>query len=345
MKNLKLINLLLILSTSLFLVQCTTDPIPGEDGMDGADGASGTAECAACHNVAKAEEVHASYLFSGHYNETIAVWEDDQPPLSQYANRNSCTGCHTSDGFIDWAEKGAPLSGDRPVYAGTQTISCNTCHGKHTTFDFENDGFDYALRVLRPVTLGADESYTIDYGDERSSHTCTTCHQPRSVFPLPNADGKIVVNSRFGPHYGAQSTLLEGIQGAEVAGSLPYEEPASAAHRRGSSCTSCHMGESTGNVDGLHTKIPTETSCVTCHSNGIPSYDFLAEDIETLKNLLIAEGLLTESGSPVAGIYDLIPASALWNYRMIYYDHSNGLHNPKYARALVKNSIEALNGN
>ena len=105
------------------------------------------------------------------------------------------------------------------------------------------------------------------------------------------------------------------------------------------------MGESTGNIDGLHSTIPTATSCNQCHVNGIPDGDFLVEDIETLKNLLIAEGLLTESGSPIGGIYDLIPAQALWNYRMIYYDHSKGLHNPKYAKALVRNSIEALNGN
>jgi len=30
---------------------------------------------------------------------------------------------------------------------------------------------------------------------------------------------------------------------------------------------------------------------------------------------------------------------------MIYYDHSKGLHNPNYAKALVKNSIEALTAN
>ena len=41
---------------------------------------------------------------------------------------------------------------------------------------------------------------------------------------------------------------------------------------------------------------------------------------------------------------DLIPAAALWNYKMIYYDHSHGVHNPKYAKDLVQNSIDALNG-
>ncbi len=82
MKNFKLINFLIIFATSLLFIQCTTDPIPGpdgQDGIDGVDGVSGTAECAACHNVAKSEEVHASYLFSGHYNENM---DHDDGPLS-----------------------------------------------------------------------------------------------------------------------------------------------------------------------------------------------------------------------------------------------------------------------
>ncbi len=240
-------------------------------------------------------------------------------------------------------ERGNPLVGNAPVYAGTQTITCTTCHDKHTTFDFENDGLDFALRTLAPVELIADASYTINYGAEDvSSHTCATCHQPRSKFEdslLEN--GMVDVGGRFGPHYGAQSTLLEGIQGAEVAGSMSYDAPTSAAHRSGSSCTSCHMGESGGNNVGQHTWNYTETTCVTCHSNGIPSNDFLLADIATLKDLLVDQGLITPEGNPVSGERTLNEASAVWNYRMIYYDHSKGVHNPNYAKALVNNSIES----
>lgn len=365
MKNLKLSSLILILAAALFSVQCTTDPIPGPpgedgvDGVDGVDGASGTAECTACHNIATTEEVHSSYLFSGHFNENMNHdLEDDgtNDPLSHYGNRgfpgtSACTGCHTSDGYIDWAENGAPQLGwPGPVYpdskTGGQKITCTTCHAKHKSFDFETDGFDYALRRVGPVTLLADETYTIDYGDEFTSHTCATCHQTRDIFEnniLEN--GNVEVGGRFGPHYGTQSSLLEGIHGAEITGSLPYDAPTSAAHRSGSSCTQCHMGESGGNNVGQHTWNYTEVTCATCHSNGIPSTDFLEADIETLKGLLVDRGLLTEEGSPVPGEYPLVQAQAVWNYRMIYYDHSNGVHNPNYAEALVKNSIEALNAN
>ena len=371
MKNLKLVNLLFILAASVLLVNCTTDPIPGPDGVDGVDGvdgASGTAECAACHNVEKSEEVHASYLFSGHYNENMDHDVNDDgvnDPLSQYGNRGfapsgslSCVSCHTSDGYIDIVETGSTLfgsfqdNGGYPLYDGTQTITCNTCHDKHTSFDFENEGYDFALRVIDPVTLLADANVTIDYEEEFTSHTCATCHQPRSTFEgAIQEDGKVNVTGRFGPHYGAQSTLLEGIQGAELEGYTYDGADGSARHRSGSSCTSCHMGEPTGDLldNGLHSKNPTETSCTICHSNGIPSKDFLKEDFQALENLLVAEGIITidDEGnvSIVSGKYDLIPAAALWNYKMIYYDHSHGVHNPEYAKDLVQNSIDALNDN
>jgi hypothetical protein len=360
MKNSKLYSLILIFAVALLSIQCTTDPIPGPpgedgiDGIDGIDGVDGTAECAVCHNVAKSEEVHASYMFSGHFNENM---DHDDLPLSQYANRSfggtsACAACHTNDGYIDWAETGSTLFGGTPLYSGTQTISCTACHGKHTSFDFETDGKDYALRIIDPVTLIADNSVTLDYGDDFTSHTCATCHQPRSTFEGSiNEDGTVNVSGRFGPHYSAQSTLLEGIQGAELDGYEYRRADGTAIHRVGSSCVNCHMGESTGNNDGLHTTKWTETSCTQCHQNGVPTtVTGYEEAYKNLEDLLLAEGLLEIDDDGEISIVpnpnaDLIPAAALWNYRMLYYDHSKGVHNPLYATDLLQNSIDALNGN
>jgi hypothetical protein len=383
MKKVKFISFLILIATSLLFVQCTTDPIPGPagrdgadgaDGEDGMDGASGLAECIVCHNETTTENAHASYLFSGHYNENMDHDVNDDgvnDPLSQYGTRGfapsgslSCVSCHTSDGYIDIVETGSTLfgsfqdNGGYPLYDGTQTITCNTCHDKHSSFDFENEGYDYALRVIDPVTLLADASVTIDYEEEFTSHTCATCHQPRSTFEgAIQEDGKVNVTGRFGPHYGAQSTLLEGIQGAELDGYTYRAKDATAAHRAGSSCTNCHMGEPTGDLldNGLHSKNPTETSCTICHSNGIPSKDFLKEDFQVLEDLLVAKGIIEIKIDPDTGEeevaiitddkMDLIPAAALWNYKMIYYDHSHGVHNPNYSKDLVQNSIDALNTN
>jgi hypothetical protein len=35
-------------------------------------------------------------------------------------------------------------------------------------------------------------------------------------------------------------------------------------------------------------------------------------------------------------------AQALWNYKTVEEDHSHGIHNPKYAKALIKNALEAV---
>ena len=64
MKNFKFLGLSLLVFTSLFLIQCTTDPIPGvpgedgADGLDGMDGVNGTTECAACQRRVATKAQH-----------------------------------------------------------------------------------------------------------------------------------------------------------------------------------------------------------------------------------------------------------------------------------------------
>lgn len=333
MKNFKLISFLIIIASSLLFVQCTTDPIPGEpgeDGMDGVDGVNGTTECAACHSISVSEGVHSSYLYSGHAAGGAVGYA---------GSRAACAECHSNEGYIDYVTTG---STNEMGYENPTPISCTTCHGEHKTFDFENEGFDYALRMFRPVELMTDPSYTINY--EGTSNNCAFCHQPRRLPPEDNGMGLFeVTSSHWGPHHGPQSTFLEGIQGAEISGTNDYPEIASAAHRQGSDCVSCHMGEPSGEIDGMHTFIPTTTACTTCHSSGIPdSVAGLEEDMVALGLLLEDIGIIHD-GHPVEGTYKIDEAEAAWNYLLVMEDASEGIHNPSYARALVKNSLEALN--
>ena len=48
---------------------------------------------------------------------------------------------------------------------------------------------------------------------------------------------------------------------------------------------------------------------------------------------------------PVEGEWPLTESQAAWNYLLIYEDASNGIHNPNYAKALIKNSLEAVSTN
>ncbi|MBD0851117.1 NapC/NirT family cytochrome c [Maribacter arenosus] len=379
MKNLRLLSLLMIVASSLLFVQCTSDPIQGPagrdgidgiDGVDGIDGADTSAEsCISCHSNTFRAPIYAAYETSFH---SKGLTEGSV----EYAGaRASCAQCHSNEGFVDYITKGFvnpagyygltepelvindngtpdddsddyPELDDRglPIYSNNPvafvtSITCTTCHSDHKSFDFENDGNDLALRALEPVSLMTDGT-VIDYGD--GSNTCINCHQPRRTGPTDDGAGMFrVTSTHWGPHHGPQATLLEGIQGMLVAGAEAYPGVGSAAHRTGSTCVSCHMGATTDGTDGLHTMIPSSASCVECHSNGIPSDDFLASDMATLAGLLETIGIVHED-HPVPGTYSILEAEAAWNYLLILEDGSKGVHNPKYAKALIKNSIEAL---
>ena len=328
-----------ILLISLSFTSCThDDPVPGPqgiagldgtDGTDGVDGEDGTASCTECHSESHRDPIERSYLYSGHAAGGA---------VSYAGSRASCAQCHSNEGYIDYMELGAT---NPDGYANPTPISCTTCHDSHNTFDFENDGHDFALRSFAAVTLITDPTYTIDLGDK--SNNCVSCHQPRRTPPIDEGAGMFAVtSSHWGPHHGPQSTLLEGIQGAELTGTTSYPGVGTAKHRTGSSCTSCHMGEASTIEDGAHSFNPTSTACTSCHANGAPNeVEGLAADMEALASLLETVGIVHD-GHPVVGTYTIEQASAAWNYLLIMEDSSNGIHNPKYASALIKNSIETI---
>ncbi len=343
MKKFKIIATLIVIMSSLSLVQCTTEPIPGPpgqagingiDGVDGVDGLDGTASCTACHSESHREPIVSSYLYSGH---------SAGGAVGYAGSRASCAQCHSNEGHIDYMETGAT---NPDGYSDPTAISCTTCHKSHRTFDFEIDGHDYALRNIDGVDLMIGIGI-IDY--ENSSNNCITCHQPRRTPPIDNGEGMFNITPHYGPHYGAQSTMLEGVQGALIAGSEAYPGVGSSTHRQGSSCVSSHMGAPNEN-DGEHTMKPTLKTCTTCHTNAT-NFDIngvqteVAELMHELEGLLQTEGILDEDGGLVTGEFPMMSANAYWNWEFVYQDHSHGVHNPAYTKALLKNSIEALNIN
>jgi hypothetical protein len=118
-------------------------------------------------------------------------------------------------------------------------------------------------------------------------------------------------------------------------------------------------------ADGGHSWNPTEAACIQCHPGGAPEglTDFDA-DMATLLALLqnvegegfdedddgniipngeTVVGIIQEDGSTSnSGIFSDVAAMAAWNYKTAFEDQSRGIHNPNYTRALLKNSIEAL---
>tara|TARA_R110001592_G_scaffold54722_7_gene167548 strand:+ start:269 stop:1366 length:1098 start_codon:yes stop_codon:yes gene_type:complete len=361
--------------------QCTSEytPIAGANGIDGVDGVDGVdgsnadaALCITCHSSSHRDPIIDAYVTSGHGSG------------GSWARGTSadCAQCHNNEGYIDYLSGNfyakdettgdylKDINGDLiPTanpdgYAVSNPINCTGCHTAHRSFDFTNDGNDYAVRNIDPVKLDLDPTITIDLANGSDalglSNACITCHQPRTSYPIPTGtDPVTITSSRYGPHHGPQSTVFEGIMGANIVGSTGYPGAGvngDSGHRAGTSCVACHMGESTVATEGGHTWMPSLDACVTCHDTmtEIPeATSSFATNFPILHDLLVAKGYISESGSVLGAsganasstnplVVPVKEAQAIWNYKTLEEDKSNGMHNPKYTDALLKNSIEAL---
>ena len=57
---------------------------------------------------------------------------------------------------------------------------------------------------------------------------------------------------------------------------------------------------------------------------------------------IVVDGHPNNGSFGVGATFTILEARAAWNYLFVMEDQSNGIHNPNYAKALIKNSIEAL---
>ncbi|MDP2114091.1 MAG: hypothetical protein Q8K69_08545, partial [Bacteroidota bacterium] len=192
-----------------------------------------------------------------------------------------------------------------------------------------------------------------------SSNLCGTCHQSRSAEPGTDKPGATYTMSvRTYPHYSAQSNMLFGNGFAEIPGSVAYPVKGTADHltKTGGSCVGCHMG-TFATKQGGHSFLPSLKACNDCHGK-TPSTNYNYGGIQTdtqqrltqLRDKLLALGVITKTTvdgvdtyAPKAGSVPMVQAQAVFNYFGIKYDRSLGVHNPKYVKALLVNTLEALN--
>lgn len=343
-------NFLVVSAIFMLLVlnACTSDNAligaPGRDGVDGTDGVAGTASCLACHNTQHRDSITDAYNLSLHGSGTT---------FARGADIN-CARCHSNEGFIDVITTGLTTPLEAPAFP--TKINCTTCHSDHDSFDFEKDGQDYAIRPKNDFTaLMLDPSIVVDLNGP--SNLCVNCHQPRTLVPKTtdaDIDGNFrITSSRFGPHHGPQSMTLEGIQGFEIAGSTPYPTRTTGEHRQQSSCVKCHMGDAAieeGKQVGTHTMNPSLAVCKECHPNAT-NFDVngkrteIADLLAQLETRLADRGILSGSGNAVTGTYPINLVGAYWNRIYVVEDKSMGVHNYKYVKALLQNSIEYLDLN
>lgn len=349
MKLKSLIQLLLLATVIMFTAPSCVKEGPmgltganGNNGLNGADGKDVSVSCLACHSGNNMAQKRAEFATSAHSSGAIAV---------DYAGgRAGCARCHSHEGFVQFIELGI---NDLPV-TNPSAWECSTCHGIHKTFE----GVDYALRVNAPVVPAAAANGTMDL--KGSSNLCATCHQSRTAEPSTEKPGtSYTLSVRTGPHHGPQGNLVFGNGFAEIPGSVAYPTKGTSDHltKTGGSCVGCHMATFTAKQGG-HSYIPSLAKCNSCHEGtDITDYNYGGIQSDTHAKLVQLRDKLIELGAmkktTVEGVdtyapvdkksVPMVQAQAVFNYFGIEEDRSLGVHNPKYVKALLVNTLEALN--
>jgi len=346
---------LMVLVLAMAMVGCEGDEGPagpagpagptGPAGDDGADGENALNTCVDCHNNdTELLAIEMQFAQSGHFD--TVYWE----------RTGSCMECHNHNGFITAVVNGEEMPGS---FTNPAPINCRTCHEIHTDFT----GDDYALTTVAAVDLKVGDIF--DVGD---GNLCANCHQSRPISPMPVIGGEQITltaqdgvnppGNRFGPHYGPQANVLIGSGMLEFEGTMTY--PTTSTHSV-QSCNSCHMVDTVastggGYVGGGHVWSLSYNdganqvieSCTQCHS-GATDFDYLGGRTEIqgmltdLRTLLENEGIMRpEDYYANPGTFDADVAAAFLNWKFIYHDGSYGSHFPGYARALLTNTIEAM---
>jgi hypothetical protein len=294
------------------------------------------ATCFNCHSDQDTRLVAAEqqYFFSVHASGT-AVSEPDDP----------CSGCHTSEGFVQRIETGTiPTGLENPT-----AINCFTCHAPHTNGDLSR-------RVEDPFPLATGVAY-----DLRGGNICSACHQSRrdvETYITP----RIRLTTRFGPHHSPQADMLVGTNGYEYPG-FTYEQTNHLTATE-DACLDCHYKVTENLRVGGHSFNMTYSedgedmmntgACAACHGDlddfDLDGYQTQTDSLVTeLRTRLVAAGLVDDaSGNPVqmpsGTTTSADSAGAVWNYMCVIEDRSRGVHNRKYMQSLLESGIAFMDG-
>jgi len=345
MKKMKMLSMMLttMLLASFMFVSCTKEGpagLPGKDGTNGEDGingADGTATCAVCHD--NSEKIEAF----------IGQWGVSDHAIGghNFENRTTCAPCHTSQGFREVV--GTDLTATAEAISNPSNINCYTCHNIHATYTSS----DWELRKTGPHKFWLTQE-TVDLGN---SNLCLSCHQPRTSYTIPDVtkpnDMYNVTSSRFGPHYGSQGSTLLGVAYFMVGSGY-----SNSAHANiDNACVNCHMADAAGYNAGGHTFKMFDAyeegynvaGCVACHT--AEESELLIEELHTEVAALMEElrvklevaGIYNPAnGMAKTGEHTNTVAGAYWNWKSVKEDQSLGVHNPKFVKRVLQNSINAL---
>lgn len=253
--------------------------------------------------------------------------------------------CHTSEGFIEFAETGTSSTQATP-----SSIGCYTCHMPHSG-NYGEWRLD-SLRGQTDMVLLAGGGY-----DMGKSNMCVQCHQ--AVNPAPTDADDITLVGDWGPHFSPQAEVVSGLAGfrfgAEVTDTITHT---GIVARDG--CISCHFGYpdgiGAGYQFGEHTfrledsvGVQFHETCniAGCHdTEAITDFygSLIVREIDSLgsiiKDSLWGRHILDTSDLSGLSFYSDSILKAynvpiLYNYLLYRMDGSRGVHNPLLMHSLL----------
>jgi hypothetical protein len=284
-------------------------------------------------------------------------WENSKHGSGEHIETgSSCRGCHTTEGFI------VRITGEDITSGAYNAVGCFACHNPHENRDFR-------LRTTDAVELGNGAIY-----DREESNICVQCHHGRRNVNTYVKDS-VKMDNHFGPHHSNQSDMLLGENAYEYDN---YNYDTNSWHSTGvaDGCVKCHFAVSVGyqlgghtfwmenegeenvdacNVNGCHINDKTIDSLnrVVIDFNGDGNVDGVQDEVDQLvdelQTLLIDAGLLEwvqeeNAWEPTDGLVvpDADSAGAVFNWSFVLEDKSHGIHNTRYAIAVLKSTINYM---
>ena len=331
-----------------------------------------TIGCESCHGpgsehngvVAKtAVSYDAGVCSYCHYEETHHVYPNEwqhsghgqHMEADEHYNRSSsgCAACHTAEDFFavnvsDDHESNAP-------YAVLHGITCQVCHDPHDATG------EHQLRIAE------DYYYTDQTGESKyktdgtTATSCDICHHLRVGTDVPGS----------APHHNPQTDMLNGEVGYQnPAKTFPETNPHNAGIE--GRCAGCHMAETPegkypyvgGHTFAMHAAADAENgpetelylteACAECHPDIGEDFDY--RGIQTKVKLMLNELANRLPVATVGRLAGTVPAydqeevddgtitvdqmNAAYNYLIVDYDGSYGVHNAGMAVALLEDALE-----
>ena len=306
--------------------------------------------CLQCHDAPTHHMIGSYWAASNH----------GTLPNSSHATSTSCFPCHSGTAFQKYQDnKATPGWGSADAL---QPISCISCHDPH------GNGNANQLRTMDVDSL--HNGYVPPAMVGGKGRICMTCHQA-----LYSVADRVTTTApyygfadRFGPHHGPQTDMFFGSNGYQYG--KGYLTGLMTHGGLTDGCATCHMDElshrwtMTDTTGGLH---DLTKACQDCHGAGVTSFGDVqafedydgdgvveggqAEVQGLLDKLKAVLPIDTTSGEPVTRMYDSLLVKnrpdlvqGLWNYWFVMEDKSLGVHNTKYAVALLRSSLGSITG-